>query len=140
MTTPKQPNPNTGKTLEPSKFTIKKPSDGRVYPSSGPDDYGQVHTADKDKSRPGESPNLSQQAHSRSDADSSPQALHHSLGPGRNQAAPGDHIHDGITSRKLGPMEMDPGNPGQIRPTLTCAATAADIRALLHNFINFRDI
>lgn len=34
------------------------------------------------------------EAHNQSDADSSPFALHHTLGKGHNQAAPGDHNHD----------------------------------------------
>lgn len=40
--------------------------------------------------------------HSRSDLDSGPYAQHHSLGIGHNQASPGDHIHDGVSSRKIG--------------------------------------
>lgn len=39
--------------------------------------------------------------HSRSDVDSSTLAQHHTLGIKHDQACPGDHIHDGTTSRKL---------------------------------------
>jgi hypothetical protein len=40
--------------------------------------------------------------HQRSDSDSAPTAQHHTLGTKRNQASPGDHIHNGINSRNLG--------------------------------------
>lgn len=142
MTTPRQPRPNTGKTLEPSSFAVKKFSPKRVYPDGAVDDFGQVRDADKDRSQLGRTPAETDTAHYRSDIDSSQQALHHTLGPGRNQAAPGNHQHDGTTSPKIGPLEMDPtpGNEGLTRPELTVAATAASIRTFLHEFFNFRDI
>lgn len=40
--------------------------------------------------------------HEFSDKDSSPLAQHHTLGPRRHQASPGNHNHDGSTSPKLG--------------------------------------
>lgn len=40
--------------------------------------------------------------HTRSDVDSSTLAQHHTLGIGHNQAATGDHVHDGLSSRKIG--------------------------------------
>lgn len=40
--------------------------------------------------------------HHRDDLDSGPTAHHHTIGLGRNQAPPGDHVHDGISSRKIG--------------------------------------
>ncbi len=39
--------------------------------------------------------------HANSDLDSSTLAQHHSLGIFPSQATPGDHIHDGRTSKKL---------------------------------------
>lgn len=39
--------------------------------------------------------------HEHSDVDSSTLAQHHTLGPKPNQASPGDHKHDGVTSKKL---------------------------------------
>jgi hypothetical protein len=39
--------------------------------------------------------------HERADTDSSATAIHHSLGVKNTQAAPGDHKHDGVGSRKL---------------------------------------
>lgn len=139
MTTPPGPKPTTGRILEPASFGVK-PFKGRPIPESGPDEYGQVNNADRDHSRLGQNPNLSAQAHLHSDVNSSVQALHHTLGMGRNQAAQGNHSHDGITGRKIGPLEMDPANPGKTRPQLTLAATAADIRTFLHQFFEFRDV
>lgn len=40
--------------------------------------------------------------HNRSDVDSSTLAQHHTLGVKHTQAAPGDHVHDGTSSRKIG--------------------------------------
>jgi hypothetical protein len=40
--------------------------------------------------------------HFGSDVDSGTKAQHHTLGVSRNQAAQGNHMHDGITSKKLG--------------------------------------
>ncbi len=40
--------------------------------------------------------------HSKSDKDSGVTAEHHTLGKMRNQAAPGNHNHSGIDSRKIG--------------------------------------
>ena len=39
--------------------------------------------------------------HDQSDLDSRSEAQHHSLGPGHEQAAPGNHSHDGGTSPYL---------------------------------------
>jgi len=39
--------------------------------------------------------------HKRCDRNSSTLADHHTLGPDHNQAAGGDHIHDGVSSKKL---------------------------------------
>lgn len=39
--------------------------------------------------------------HNNADTDSSRTALHHTLGPGRNQAASGSHRHDGNDSPML---------------------------------------
>lgn len=40
--------------------------------------------------------------HNHSDLDSSERSQHHTLGFKRGQASPGDHKHDGLTSKKLG--------------------------------------
>lgn len=39
--------------------------------------------------------------HNKADTDAQPLAVHHTLGPRGFQASPGDHMHDGRTSRKL---------------------------------------
>lgn len=40
--------------------------------------------------------------HTKADTDSSVTSAHHTLGIQHNQASPGDHKHDGKTSKKLG--------------------------------------
>lgn len=39
--------------------------------------------------------------HVNSDVDENPLAYHHTLGPLAGQASPGDHTHDGTTSKKI---------------------------------------
>lgn len=46
--------------------------------------------------------------HRFSDLDSSQFAQHHTLGPRHNQASPGDHIHDGVSSRNIGAWTLLP--------------------------------
>lgn len=46
--------------------------------------------------------NIVDNFHTYSDRDSGPTAQHHTLGANRNQASPGNHIHDGKSSRKIG--------------------------------------
>lgn len=50
----------------------------------------------------GASPGEVLKFHNRSDLDSSAFAQHHTLGVKHTQAAPGDHVHDGQGSRKIG--------------------------------------
>jgi len=40
--------------------------------------------------------------HTKADTDGSTSAMHHTLGISHNQASPGDHSHDGQTSRLIG--------------------------------------
>lgn len=40
--------------------------------------------------------------HTKADVDASTGSFHHTLGIGHNQASPGDHSHDGQTSRLIG--------------------------------------
>lgn len=145
MTTPKQPKPNTGRVLEPTKMTVTKFDSKRVYPDSNVDNYGQVVNSDKDRSRTGLDPNKVDDNHAFSDVDASSLSIHHTLGTGRNQSSPGDHTHDGTTSRRMGLYEMDPGNPGQVRAALVLTGAKggnvalANLIALLGKFIDFRD-
>ena len=46
-------------------------------------------------------PDQSKKQHEKSDKDGSPKSLHHTLGPGPNQAAAGNHTHDGGNSAAL---------------------------------------
>ncbi len=59
--------------------------------------------------------------HLNSDADENPLAIHHTLGTLANQASPGDHVHDGKTSKRIkfsdiegGWMNIDGGYPDTI--------------------------
>ncbi len=131
--------------LKPTNFGVDKFRPDDIRTSTDPDQFGQSYNHDYDRSKwSKDSPEDSRKDHARSDVDLSPRALHHTLGPRRNQSSPGDHIHDGTTSKKIGPLEMDPtpGNEGKTRPVLTIpvAATVADIVALLHEFVEFREV
>lgn len=48
------------------------------------------------------SANESNKQHANSDADTSQQALHHTLGQGHTQGCPGDHNHNGKNSKRIG--------------------------------------
>lgn len=63
------------------------------------DPFAEIKNENKD---PSPSPRTVNFFHTRSDVDSGPSAMHHSLGIGHNQASPGDHSHDGKSSRKVG--------------------------------------
>lgn len=101
----------------------------------------------EDASHQGPIPEVVMQAHMRADTDSSQTAVHHTLGQHRNQAAPGNHIHDGTDSPLIGPMIFDstPGNEGKTKPSLSISgsrggnAAVASIIAMLHNVIAFND-
>lgn len=126
--------------LRPVKFGIAPGKPNEISPVTKPDKFGQVRDNQKDATANSLSAAEVTLLHRQSDVDSSPQSQHHTLGTHRGQASPGDHIHDGVTSKKMGPLEMDPANPGKTRPALTLAADAVSIRAFLHNFIEFRDV
>jgi hypothetical protein len=57
------------------------------------------HFVPKRHDRP--SPREVQEFHTNADVDGSPKALHHTLGPGPNQASPGNHSHDAGASTAL---------------------------------------
>lgn len=48
------------------------------------------------------SPAAVNKAHANSDVDTAVNAQHHTLGIKHNQASPGDHKHDGRSSRRIG--------------------------------------
>lgn len=137
---------NVGKNLQPVKFGLKPGDEHKVSPNTKPDQFGQVNSADKDFTGGGvPSAREVAQMHSRSDVDSSPKSQHHTLGKGRNQAANGNHVHDGTSSPKLGLYQMDPANTGRVVPSLTLTGAKGgnvaltNLIALLKNFIDFTD-
>lgn len=121
---------------------VKSFNPERVYPVTKPDNFGQVKESDKDHSRLG-TPN-SDEAHFRSDLDSSVLAQHHTLGTGRNQASPGSHVHDGISSPKLGLYQMD-NVTGVVTTSLVLTGAKGgnvaltNLITMLKNFIDFTD-
>lgn len=78
----------------PKPLTQKDTPD-QLYPD---DPFGAVKESVQD---PTPQPRVVNQFHTRSDKDSTQTAQHHTLGTGHNQSSPGDHKHDGVTSKKL---------------------------------------
>jgi hypothetical protein len=64
--------------------------------------------------------------HGNSDVDGSVVAQHHTLGIAHNQASPGDHKHDGKSSRKIG-KGLDAAFP----TTATVGYTQAQMQAVI---------
>ena len=93
--------------MKPIKPSINQPPTARTPNNTGPRNIispvGNLSNPDKDYSKWSEvPPEQVNRLHSRDDADKSSFSHHHTLGPKRNQASPGDHIHDGVSSRKVG--------------------------------------
>lgn len=111
------------------------------------DDFGQPEITKPDNTHQGTTPETAATAHYRADTDAGQQSLHHTLGPARNQAAPGNHNHDGTTSGKLGLYGFSAvvGQEGKIVPTLAISgsrstgAAVASIITMLKTFIDFTD-
>lgn len=123
-------------TLRPANFGVSK------FPRPT-DSFGQDYNTDNDASKWSDSnPVDSRKLHQRADTDLSVRSLHHTLGNKRTQASPGDHNHDGSTSRKIGPLEMDPANLGKTRAvwTIPTAATVADVVTLIKRFVEVRSV
>lgn len=138
-------NGNVGKALVPTKFGIKQQNPEEISPVTRPDRFGQVYDNQKDHTD-GSGPSNAQSVndHQSSDVDAHQRSQHHTLGTSRNQASPGNHIHDGITSPKLGLLKMDPaGNVTVPQDTLTGAkggnVALANLITLLQKYINFTD-
>lgn len=133
---------STGRELKPVKFGVVPAKPNEISPVTRPDRFGQVYDNQKDVTA-GDVPSSieSQRQHRQSDVDSNPRAQHHTLGPRRNQASPGNHIHDGATSPKIGEMEMDAAG-NAVRPawTIPAAPTVNDLVELLEKFVNFRQV
>lgn len=124
--------------LTPKDFTISPPnsrSPTNNDPSPSRSHNGNYTTNDKDFTKfGGAGPGEVNQFHTRSDVDSGKQAQHHTLGYNNNQASPGDHTHDGTTSRHIGTG---------LGYTLTGAkggnVALTNLIAMLKNFIDFTD-
>lgn len=84
--------------------------------------------------KPTPEPRIVNSFHFRDDVDSGVAAHHHTLGINRNQAAPGDHVHDGSASKKLGS-----GQSLAITGSKGSNAALASLIAMLSNFIDFDD-
>ena len=67
--------------------------------------------------------------HNNSDVDSAVTAQHHTLGILHNQASPGDHKHDGHSSKKIG-KGLDLSFPTTAGATYTQAQIQSIINAL----------
>lgn len=67
--------------------------------------------------------------HSNSDVDSSVTGQHHSLGIQHNQASPGDHTHNGKSSRKIG-KGINPSFPTTASATYSQSQMQSVIDAL----------
>lgn len=76
--------------------------------------------------------------HARSDKDTSSIAQHHSLGPDHNQASPGDHLHDGRTSKFLATHTLT----GALAPASVSELDAIvdQLITILKNFTDISDI
>lgn len=95
-----------GRELKPVKFGIKPGQELDPSPVTKPDKFGQVNNNQKDVTSDAISTLESRRQHFNSDVDANFQAQHHTLGLGRNQASPGNHIHDGVTSPKIGALTV----------------------------------
>jgi hypothetical protein len=56
----------------------------------------------KDKQNPNPTTKEVTDFHTKADTDGSPLSIHHTLGINRNQSSPGNHVHDGKASPKIG--------------------------------------
>lgn len=140
---------NVGKELKVTgtqpKLAVAKSAERKVSPTTKPDQFGQVRSGEKDLSGD-DIPSAADvnRQHGNADTDVSSRSQHHTLGTGRTQASPGNHIHDGISSPKLGALAMSSsGNTTVPALTLTGAkggnVALTNLIAMLGNFINFTD-
>lgn len=102
---------------------------GEVYgtPKSGSFDdraqRGEPRTKDPDPAPPEE---VVIEFHTNAPVDTRPTDIHHTLGPNNNQAAPGDHNHDGGNSRLLLEGYVLTGskaNPATVIPSILACLT-----------------
>lgn len=121
------------------KPTILKPTNQRTSNTASPVGHqtpvGNFLNPDKDYSKwSGVPPQEVNKIHSRDDVDVSAFAHHHTLGPKKDQASPGNHDHSGVTSRKLGTglgIVLTGAKGGNVALT--------NLIALLGNYLEFTD-
>jgi len=77
--------------------------------------------------------------HQNSDIDESPIAQHHTLGSLPSQASPGDHVHDGTSSRKLDLKNLQ-GVSIVYTPVATAAGTAPAGFAVSGSYTRFGNL
>ena len=124
---------------KPAKLAITKPPNHRdpnhASPRQLPSSVGNLTNPDKDYSKwSGVDPSEVNKIHARDDVDKSAFAHHHTLGPKRGQASPGDHIHDGKTSKKIGQglgLTITGAKGGNV--------ALANLLTYLKNFFDFTD-
>lgn len=97
------------------------------------DPFGQIKT---EYNRPEPPPRDVNSFHARSDLDSGQFAQHHTIGIGHNQAAAGDHTHDGSNSRLIG---QNQGLSINNTAGFTDAQRIQSIITLLHKFVDFKE-
>lgn len=88
-----------------------------------------------EKGAPGTDPRVVAAFHARDDVDSNQQAHHHTIGVKHDQAAAGDHSHDGAGSRKVGAglgLTCDTG--------VSTATDLSNLLAMLHKVIDFTEV
>lgn len=122
----------------PKEFTIDPPasrSPDATSPSVSRSHNGNYNSSDKDFAKFGSfGPGEVNELHTRSDVDTSGRSQHHTLGYNNSQASPGDHTHDGTTSRKIGYKlgVVVTGSKGG-------NAALASLLTMLHQYIDFTD-
>ena len=83
----------------------KDPRRGNPAEGSGATTYGQIGKDTQEPKTRAEDPSPSATVvtnfHKNADTDVRRESIHHTLGSGPSQASPGDHSHDGGTSRKI---------------------------------------
>ena len=127
------------KPLKPYTPELNRPAHQRTpntaSPVGSPTPSGNISNPDKDYSKWSEtSPDEVNKLHSRSDVDKGWNSQHHTLGPKRGQASPGDHGHTGHTSRKLGY-----GLNLSVNGSKGSNVALGSLIAMLQTFIQFTD-
>lgn len=130
--------------MDPKMKPIKKPTINQpphqrtpndASPSNSPTINGNNQNHDKDYSKWGDlSPGEVNKLHARDDVDVSFRSHHHTLGIKSGQAAPGDHIHNGVNSKRIGAKDgnvLSGAKGGNVALT--------NLIAILAKYIDFSD-